>query len=250
METEGQAVTGALPNGLILTGEGRRERAKTVAAAYLCGAAEGEAKPCGSCAHCRKVRLGIHPDLMELGKPGEALKVDDIRAMRRDAVVRPNEAERKLYLLTNAETMNSNGQNAMLKLLEEGPDYAAFLLLTPNPETLLPTVRSRCQIQFCGGEEDPSGTLAQSFAALLISETTPPLTLAEFLVDLEKQPRETITALLEETIRLLLRRVGENPPWISARITALEEVRLAGQSNISPGHMAGWLMSSLCGKIE
>ena len=68
-----------------------------------------------------------------------------IRALRADAYIRPNEAGRKVYLLERAHTMNPSAQNAMLKLLEEGPPYAAFLLLTENAAALLPTVRSRCE---------------------------------------------------------------------------------------------------------
>ena len=68
-----------------------------------------------------------------------------VRALRADAYIRPNEAERKVYILENAQTMNASAQNAMLKLLEEGPAYAAFLLLTDNAAALLPTVRSRCE---------------------------------------------------------------------------------------------------------
>ena len=60
---------------------------------------------------------------------------------RADAYIRPNEGERKVYLLERADRMNSSAQNAMLKLLEEGPRYAAFLLVADNPGGLLETVR-------------------------------------------------------------------------------------------------------------
>ena len=69
-----------------------------------------------------------------------------VRQLRADAYIRPNEADRKIYILENAQTMNPSAQNAMLKLLEEGPAYAAFLLLTDNAAALLPTVRSRCEL--------------------------------------------------------------------------------------------------------
>ena len=69
-----------------------------------------------------------------------------MRQLRADAYIRPNEADRKIYILENAQTMNPSAQNAMLKLLEEGPAYAAFLLLTDNAAALLPTVRSRCEL--------------------------------------------------------------------------------------------------------
>ena len=71
--------------------------------------------------------------------------MDQVRALRTDAYVRPNEAERKVYLLERADRMNASAQNAMLKLLEDGPAYAVFFLLAENGSALLPTVRSRCE---------------------------------------------------------------------------------------------------------
>ena len=101
--------------------------------------------PCLSCAGCRKAEGGIHPDIVRVGDDGKDISVAQVRALRADAYIRPNEAERKVYILENAQTMNASAQNAMLKLLEEGPAYAAFLLLTDNAAALLPTVRSRCE---------------------------------------------------------------------------------------------------------
>ena len=88
---------------------------------------------------------GIHPDINVIGDDGGDISVARVRALRSDAYIRPNEAGRKVYILENAHTMNASAQNAMLKLLEEGPPYAAFLLLTDNAAALLRTVRSRCE---------------------------------------------------------------------------------------------------------
>ena len=65
--------------------------------------------------------------------------------LRTDAYVRPNEGSRKIYILEQADQMNASAQNAMLKLLEEGPSYASFLLLSANAGGVLQTVRSRCE---------------------------------------------------------------------------------------------------------
>ncbi len=127
-------------------GSGRHTLARLLSAAMVCSAPP-ELRPCGRCSHCKKVYAGIHPDVRtETGSaPGKPIGVDQIRALRADAHIRPNEGERKVYLLENAEGMNASAQNAMLKLLEEGPAYAAFLLLAENPGGLLRTVRSRCE---------------------------------------------------------------------------------------------------------
>ncbi|SBW12533.1 putative DNA polymerase III, delta' subunit [uncultured Eubacteriales bacterium] len=124
-------------------GTGKHTLARLLAAALVCEGA-GD-KPCETCPHCRKALRDIHPDVIRIGGDGKDINVAQVRALRSDAYIRPNEASRKVYLLENAQTMNPSAQNAMLKLLEEGPAYAAFLLLTDNSAALLATVRSRCE---------------------------------------------------------------------------------------------------------
>ena len=145
----GQEDGRGLANAYILSGpvgSGRHTLARLLAAAMVCTAAP-EKKPCGQCGPCRKVRDNIHPDVKLISGPGDGkpISVDQVRALRTDAYIRPNEGERKVYLLERAEQMNPSAQNAMLKLLEEGPSYAAFLLLAENSAALLQTVRSRCE---------------------------------------------------------------------------------------------------------
>lgn len=129
-----------------ILGSGRHTLARLLAAAMVCTAPSG-ARPCGRCAPCKKAAAGIHPDVIGVSGPGEGkpITVDQVRALRSDAHIRPNEGERKVYLLEGADQMNAGAQNAMLKLLEEGPRYAAFLLLAENAGGLLQTVRSRCE---------------------------------------------------------------------------------------------------------
>lgn len=125
-------------------GSGKKTLARLLAAAMVC-TDEGE-KPCFHCSACKKAMGSIHPDIITVtGEGGKDITVGQIRALRTDAYIRPNEAQRKIYLILNAQTMNANAQNAVLKLLEEGPPYAAFLLLTDNPAALLTTIRSRCE---------------------------------------------------------------------------------------------------------
>ena len=127
-------------------GSGRHTLAALVTAAMVCSAPLA-ARPCGECVPCKKVLRGIHPDVQVFSGPGggKPLTVDQVRQLRADAYVRPNEGERKVYWLGGADKMAPPAQNAMLKLLEEGPPYAAFLLLAENPGGLLQTIRSRCE---------------------------------------------------------------------------------------------------------
>ncbi len=135
----------------------RRERARSLAAAMVC--TEGGGSPCGACRDCRKVASGIHPDVigverfMEEKDLGGEIKVAAVRALRADAFIKPNEAARKVYLIDRADALNLSAQNALLKLLEEGPAYAAFVLMTDRVGALLETIRSRCSVVSVGGAE-------------------------------------------------------------------------------------------------
>ena len=144
-----------LSHAYLLTGRDRADLATTLAAALVC---TGPEPPCGQCPACRKAAQGIHPDILRLDPDGEGMKAEAVRDLRADAYIRPNEAERKVYILCNSQLLNQTGQNILLKLIEEGPPYAAFLFLTPNPELLLPTIRSRCETLRARGEEARTAT--------------------------------------------------------------------------------------------
>ena len=100
--------------------------------------------PCRACTACRKVFSGTHPDVITVDDPEKkTVSVDLVRDARADAFIRPNEGKRKIYIIPRAQDLGPAAQNALLKLLEEPPQYAAFLLLATNPGALLPTIRSR-----------------------------------------------------------------------------------------------------------
>ena len=121
-------------------GAGKRTLARSLAAAILCGEKN---KPCLRCAACRKVIGNNHPDVITVEDPQhKTVAVKIVRQFREDVFVRPNEAEHKIYIFP--QELGLEGQNALLKILEEPPAYGVFILLTDNPAKLLPTVRSRC----------------------------------------------------------------------------------------------------------
>jgi len=123
-------------------GSGKHTLARLLAAGLQC---TGHSKPCLTCPACRKVLSGTHPDFITVDDPEKkTVPVDLIRQARADIYVLPNEGQRKIYLFPRAQDMGIPGQNALLKVLEEPPAYGVFILLTDNPEKLLPTVRSRC----------------------------------------------------------------------------------------------------------
>ena len=123
-------------------GSGKHTLAAILSAALQC---EEPNAPCYHCAACRKILNGTHPDVITVDDPEKkTVSVELIRRLQSDAYIRPNEGQRKIYLIPRAQDMTDNAQNALLKLMEEPPSYAVFLLLTNNAEKLLATVRSRC----------------------------------------------------------------------------------------------------------
>lgn len=158
-------------------GSGKHTLASILSQAMVCSAAG--AKPCGSCPACKKALAGIHPDIITVlpEQDKAAISVDQVRQMRADAYIRPNEASRKVYILEGCDRLRGEAQNAMLKLLEEGPAYAAFLLLAENQGNLLITVRSRCETlmlaepeqEFSHQEQEQTAQLARELMDLWLA---------------------------------------------------------------------------------
>lgn len=123
-------------------GSGKRTLARLLAAAAVC---RGEKKPCLSCPACRKAMTDNHPDIISVVDPDrKAVPVKLVREYRDDVYIKPNEAEKKVYIFP--QELGTEGQNALLKILEEPPAYGLFLLLAENPQQILTTVRSRCTL--------------------------------------------------------------------------------------------------------
>jgi len=121
-------------------GSGKHTLSRLLSAAILCQNAQ---KPCLSCNTCRKVMVQNHPDCITVVDPDHKnVAVKIVRDARADMYVMPNESDRKIYIFP--QELGIEGQNTLLKVLEEPPEYGVFILLSDNPETLLPTVRSRC----------------------------------------------------------------------------------------------------------
>lgn len=123
-------------------GSGKHTLARLLAAAMQCTQRE---KPCGRCPQCRKALDGMHPDIITVDEPDKkGVSVKLVREACADLYIRPNEGNKKIYIFPRAQEMNPQGQNALLKCIEEPPAYGVFFLLTNNASRLLPTIRSRC----------------------------------------------------------------------------------------------------------
>lgn len=141
--------TGNISHAYIINGErysGKEFIAKVFAMALQCE--KGEIDPCNECHACKQALGNNQPDIIHVTheKPN-IISVDDIREqVNKDIIIKPYACDRKIYIINEAEKMNNQAQNALLKTLEEPPEYAIILILTSNLEALLPTILSRCVV--------------------------------------------------------------------------------------------------------
>ena len=163
--------SGTFPHSSLLVGTDE-EQLKTVAnelaAALVC---EEKDAPCGHCNNCLKSEKGVHPDIKTVSpqERRKSVNMDECREMIMDSYVMPNEAERKIYIITSAQTLDEKVQNAMLKILEEPPQYAYFILLCTNPSAMLGTVMSRVSVFSVGNGEDRDDEQAREIALEIIN---------------------------------------------------------------------------------
>lgn len=124
-------------------GVGKETVARTFAAALQCQG-EGE-KPCKVCPSCHQMESGNQPDVIWVTRERSSLGVDEIREQLCNTMdIKPFSSPYKIYIVSEAEKMTEAAQNALLKTIEEPPEYGVVILLTSNISALLPTIQSRC----------------------------------------------------------------------------------------------------------
>ena len=139
----------AVSHAYILNGErgsGKRLLANLFAMSLQCQNRAEDGEACGKCQSCKQAKSGNQPDIIKVTheKPN-TISVDDIRTqVNNDIVIKPYSSKYKIYIIPEADLMSAQAQNALLKTIEEPPEYAVIMLLTENAEALLPTIRSRC----------------------------------------------------------------------------------------------------------
>jgi DNA polymerase-3 subunit delta' len=129
-------------------GLGRRTLALRLAQALNCTNPIDAGVPCGQCRDCKQIQAMQHPDMnvVQADSEGGTLKVDQVREVQRSLSLRPYQAKYRVALFLRFQEANDNAANALLKTLEEAPAHAILLLTADNPEQLLPTIISRCEI--------------------------------------------------------------------------------------------------------
>ncbi len=265
------AERGMLSHALLFTGPGDRAGAARFAAAAMECTSSGE-KPCGVCAGCRKVFQGIHPDVTAVrDAEHKNLAVDIVRGVRTDAYIRPNEGARKVYIFEDCSVLTDQDQNVLLKVVEEGPPYAAFCFCAENPSVVLQTLRSRCveiRLHPAGETQTPADDAAQALCRAVSSRRRGAVTELAVRMEKQKTSREDLQAVLEQACALFARGLlclygcseGEfseetaaltlknlTKTQIMHTIEILQKYRRECAYNVGPNHVLGALAVELEG---
>ncbi|MBO4468362.1 MAG: hypothetical protein J5766_03585 [Clostridia bacterium] len=161
-----------IPHAFLIEGSTKEKRMET--AMYIAGSVvcTSDDKPCGVCTQCKTAENGSNPDISFIvpAKDKKMISVDQIRDLRSEAIVMPHSAERRVFIIEDALQLNEQGQNALLKILEEPPKTVVFILLVPSKTSLLDTVVSRCSIFLLSDTdhtEDETSADSKEFLSLL-----------------------------------------------------------------------------------
>lgn len=151
-----------IPHAILIEGNvgtGRHTLARYIALSAVCS---GQNAPCGECRDCHLGINGTHPDI-SVTEPEENKKnisVSQIRALRNETYVKPHMADRRVFIINQADTMNEQSQNAILKILEEPPGAVMFILIAESKSSFLETIISRCVVLTLG---TPTGEQALEY---------------------------------------------------------------------------------------
>ena len=260
---------GTLSHALLFSGSGDLPSAARYAAAAM-ECQSGGQKPCGVCPACHKVFAGIHPDVITVrDEAHKNLSVDTIRQIRADAYIRPNEGNRKVYIFPDCAILTEQDQNVLLKVVEEGPPYAAFVFCAENSSVVLQTLRSRCvelKLHPSEAEAEERSEAGAELCRVLAGGKRGAMT--ELMVRLEKKrlDREGLAAMLDQARAILagalLAQYGKAPEGaegalmlqLGKRLTnkqmmrtieLLQTYRGACAYNVGTGHVLGALAVEL-----
>ncbi|MFA6901035.1 MAG: DNA polymerase III subunit delta' [Desulfurivibrionaceae bacterium] len=125
-------------------GVGKKTLARAFAAALNCQNPAGH-EPCGLCPACLKFQAGSHPDFLVIEPEGAAIKINQVRELKKALAFPPFEAKLRVALLCDIHTMRREAANSLLKTLEEPPDHTMLILTADEAGVILPTILSRCQ---------------------------------------------------------------------------------------------------------
>lgn len=138
---------GRIPNSMLFCGQegvGKKSMALVLAKAMNCKNKKDDA--CEICASCKAINRANFPDVMVISPDGNMIKIDQMRILKQTAYLRPMIGKKRVFIVAEADKMNEEASNSLLKILEEPPLFSHIILITDNPQMIRPTVKSRCQI--------------------------------------------------------------------------------------------------------
>ena len=257
---------GRLSHAYVLTGPdgiGKSRFARLLAQSMFCREhAPDQIDACGECRACRAFVAGNWPDFMEIGLPSGkteipiALILGDSDKRGREGLcfelsMAPQASERRVAVINDAHRMNQEGANALLKTLEEPPSHALILLVCDNPDSLLPTIRSRCQVIrfFPLADADVSDLLLSEQLVETPEEATQVAAMSEGSMTLAQQ-------LLNPDLRALRNLVSEHlehldqmkPLEISRHVC--EQLEKISSGTEDQRRNARWLLRFIAGVVN
>ena len=200
------------------------------------------ADACMQCRSCRQAADGNHPDiLIWKHEKAKTFSIDEVRSLVADISIRPYESSRKIYIVPDAHLMRTEAQNALLKTLEEPPEYVVLILLSPSADAMLETVRSRCQmVELSAGETEYPPLLLKDAEDILIhihSWNLPQIKTAVKTLAQYKDQADLVLALFTSWYRdILYFKASANPEGVlvkehlskiqnSAQIMSFEDIQ-------------------------
>lgn len=215
---------GQISHAYIFSGNAGLEQAKALAAALNCQAPLEDGQACGLCPACRNISTGAYPDLAVITPQGGSHKAEAMRSLISRANLSHLNGAHRLFVLEEAEKVSPEAANTLLKLLEEPIPGTVLILLSQQPEQLLPTILSRCQLFFFeNGQPQAPPLAAEEIAAaekFLLSLADMPIYQVLLLARDYDKDREGQTAFLFAVLNVLHQAArGERPlPMAPANI--------------------------------
>jgi len=237
-------------------GVGKSLFARIFAQSLLCEQfADEELKACGECSGCRQMDAGSHPDFFYIGSPDgrRVIRIEEFagsledgkrgqEGLIHDLSFRPMLAERRIAVIDDADLMNRESENSMLKTFEEPPPYAIIILVSSKPERILPTTRSRCQLLRFGAlpEQDVAELLVQHGLAESPKEASAAAAMSDGSLQMAQQ-------LLNPELRALREQLYEALSERELKPLVIGKLMTAGVESLSCNTQeqrqnAGWLI--------
>src|SRR5699024_142939 len=126
-------------------GTGKEALATLIAKNIFCKSQSG-LEPCQECRECKRIDSGNHPDVHWIEPEGQSIKIEQVKSLQKEFTYSGLESNKKVYIVKDADTLTLNAANRILKFLEEPSRQTTAMMLTENSQSIIPTIRSRCQV--------------------------------------------------------------------------------------------------------